>query len=160
MRQHSYAHYGFWDKPPRARKFHWFPDPRLLYAQLRKSRRGRRIKFVYSIIRLGTRQAVRGALEALELSGLVQTSYVERSNLTLRELIAPLSRRTWSLAYRGVFTLKTPKEKSGGFLHIICGCTFNGVWLIIISAEIISRYESVSEGQVNIVIEHLPWLLA
>ena len=93
------AHYGFWDKPPRARKFHWFPDPRLLYAQLRKSRRGRRIKFVYSIIRLGTREAIRGALEALELSGLVQTSYVERSNLTLRELIAPLSRRTWSLAY-------------------------------------------------------------
>jgi hypothetical protein len=29
----------------------------------------------------------------------VQTSAVERNNLTLRELIAPLSRRTWSMAH-------------------------------------------------------------
>jgi hypothetical protein len=34
------AHFGFWDKPPRARKHHWFPDARLQYAQLRKRRRG------------------------------------------------------------------------------------------------------------------------
>jgi hypothetical protein len=38
-------------------------------------------------------------LLGLELSGLVQTSFVERANLTLRELVAPLSRRTWSMAY-------------------------------------------------------------
>jgi hypothetical protein len=38
-------------------------------------------------------------LKALALSGLVQTAFVERANLTLRELIAPLSRRTWSIAY-------------------------------------------------------------
>ena len=37
------AHFGFWDKPPRARKYHWFPDPRLLYAQIRKAR-GRRYR--------------------------------------------------------------------------------------------------------------------
>ena len=24
------SHFGFWDKPPRARKYHWFPDVRLL----------------------------------------------------------------------------------------------------------------------------------
>jgi transposase InsO family protein len=30
---------------------------------------------------------------------MVQTAFVERANLTLRELIAPLSRRTWSIAY-------------------------------------------------------------
>jgi transposase InsO family protein len=38
-------------------------------------------------------------LKALSLSGIVQTAFVERANLTLRELIAPLSRRTWSIAY-------------------------------------------------------------
>jgi len=93
------AHFGYWDKPPRARKFHWFPDPRLHYAQLRKNRQGYRLKFLYSIIRLGTREVLRQLLKDLGLTGKVQTAYVERSNLTLRELIAPLSRRTWSLAY-------------------------------------------------------------
>jgi hypothetical protein len=38
-------------------------------------------------------------LKTLALSGLVQTAFVERANLTLRELTAPLSRRTWSIAY-------------------------------------------------------------
>jgi IS1 family transposase len=93
------AHFGHWEKPPRARKYHWTPDDALQYAQLPKSRHGRKVKFLYSLIRLGTREVIREVLLALELSGLVQTSYVERSNWTLRELIAPLSRRTWSLAY-------------------------------------------------------------
>jgi hypothetical protein len=38
-------------------------------------------------------------LKALSFSGIVHTAFVERANLTLRELIAPLSRRTWSIAY-------------------------------------------------------------
>ena len=108
------AHFGYWDKPPRARKYHWFPDEDLQYAQLLKSRHGRKVKFLYSVIRLGTRDAIRAMLQALELSGLVQTSYVERANLTLRELIAPLSRRTWSLAY-DVYHL---------WLHIQWGLTY------------------------------------
>ena len=111
------AHFGFWHKPPRARKYHWFPDTRLQYAQLRKRRRGWRISFLYSIIRLGSRQLIRSGLKALSLSGLVQTAFVERANLTLRELIAPLSRRTWSIAFDS-----------------ICTCTFSGGWLITTSA--------------------------
>lgn len=93
------AHFGFWEKPPRARKHHWFPDIRLKYAQLRKRRQGWKVSFLYSIIRLGTRQAIRAGLQALNFTGKVQTAFVERANLTLRELIAPLSRRTWSMAY-------------------------------------------------------------
>ncbi len=93
------SHFGFWDKPPRARKYHWFPDLRLQYAQLRKRRRGWKVSFLYSIIRLGSRQLIRAGLKALSFSGIVQTAFVERANLTLRELIAPLSRRTWSIAY-------------------------------------------------------------
>ena len=102
MNQYFYgitAHFGFWDKPPRARKHHWFPDVRLQYAQLRKRRRGWRVSFLYSIIRLGSRQLIRSGLKALSLTGKVQTAFVERANLTLRELIAPLSRRTWSIAF-------------------------------------------------------------
>lgn len=93
------SHFGFWHKPPRARKHHWFPDPQLQYAQLRKRRRGYKISFLYSIIRMGTRPLLRTGLQALGLTGTVQTAFVERSNLTLRELIAPLSRRTWSIAH-------------------------------------------------------------
>ena len=86
------AHFDFWDKPPRARKHQWFPDIRLQYAQLRIRKRGQRVSFLYSMIRLGSRQLIRSGLKALSLSGLVQTAFVERANLTLRELIAPLSK--------------------------------------------------------------------
>jgi IS1 family transposase len=108
------SHFGFWDKPPRARKYHWFPDERLQYAQLRKLRRGRKVTFLYSIIRLGTRAVLRKILLGPELTGLVQTSYVERANLTLRELIAPLSRRTWSMAY----------DQYHLWLHIMWGLSY------------------------------------
>ena len=90
--------FGFWHKPPRARKYHWFPDPNLQYAQLRKRRCGWKVSFLYSIIRLGNREAIRAGLKALSFSDIVQTAFVERANLTLRQLIAPLSRRTWSIA--------------------------------------------------------------
>jgi len=93
------AHFGHWEKPPRARKYHWFPAEELLYAQLIKARGRGKLKFVFSIIRLGERAVIRARLLALDLSGRVQTAFVERNNLTLRELIAPLSRRTWSMAY-------------------------------------------------------------
>ncbi len=93
------AHFGYYDKPPRARVFHWFPDEDLQYAQLRKVRRGRKVKFLGSIIRLGTRGVIRQVLRDLGFSGWVQTSLVERSYLTLRELVASLARRTWSMAY-------------------------------------------------------------
>lgn len=53
----------------------------------------------YSFVRLGTRAAIWAGLQALAFTGKVQTAFVERANLTLRELIAPLSRHTWSLAY-------------------------------------------------------------
>jgi IS1 family transposase len=93
------AHFGTWHKLPRARKYHWLPDIRLLYAQLRKRRQGRQLSFLYSIIRLGSRYLICTGLQALALTGKVQTAFVERENLTLCELIAPLSRRTWSMAY-------------------------------------------------------------
>lgn len=54
---------------------------------------------LYSIVQLGTREVLRTGLELLGYSGKVQTAFVERANLTLREMIAPLSRRTWSIAH-------------------------------------------------------------
>jgi hypothetical protein len=92
-------------------------------AQLRKRRHGWQVSFLYGIIHLGSRELIRSGLKALSLCDLVQTAFVGRANLTLRELIATLSRRTWSLPMTG----------------IICTCTFNGVWPITTSADHTNR---------------------
>ena len=93
------AHYGFWRDPvPGKRKPTWIVDPRLLFGMLYKIKVRRKLKDLYSRIRCGTRKLWRARTMALGFSGHVQTAFVERANLTLRELVAPLSRRTWSLA--------------------------------------------------------------
>ena len=53
---------------------------------------------IYTEALCGSREALKNAFQALGLSGKIMTAYIERVNLTLRELIPPLSRRTWSLA--------------------------------------------------------------
>jgi hypothetical protein len=49
-------------------------------------------------MRCGTRAALRRALTGLGLSGNLNTAFVERVNLTLRQSVAALVRRTWSTA--------------------------------------------------------------
>jgi len=93
------AHFGSWIWPEGARKFHWKTDKDLLYGQFRKVRKGFRIANIYTIVQWGERQAIKQALQAINLTGKIQTAFVERLNLTLRELTAPLSRKTWSMAF-------------------------------------------------------------
>jgi IS1 family transposase len=50
------------------------------------------------VLRCGTREAFCRALVALGWSGRVNTAFVERVNLTLRQSVAALGRRTWSTA--------------------------------------------------------------
>jgi hypothetical protein len=89
------AHFGTWQAPEsRKRKRTWLVDPRLLFGMLYKVKVGRKLN---SRIRCGTRKQWQDRLTSLGFSGKVQTAYVERANLTLRELIAPLARRTWSI---------------------------------------------------------------
>jgi transposase-like protein/IS1 family transposase len=93
------AHYGFWRDPdPGKRKPTWIVDPRLLFGMLYKVKVRRKLKDLYSRVRCGSRKRWRERTMALGFSGQVQTAFVERANLTLRELIAPLARRTWSIA--------------------------------------------------------------
>ncbi len=47
---------------------------------------------------LGTREALKAALQRLELTGKLNTAFVERVNLTIRQSVAGLVRRTWSTA--------------------------------------------------------------
>jgi len=93
------CHFGFWRDPaPGKRTPTWHVDPCLLFGMLYKIKVGRKLKDLYSRIRCGTRKQWRERALALGFSGQVQTAFVERANLTLRELIAPLARRTWSIA--------------------------------------------------------------
>jgi len=64
-----------------------------------KVRSGKRLRYTITLPIFGTRGQIRDALLALGLSGKIQTSYVERGNLTLRNLIAALHRRTWALPW-------------------------------------------------------------
>ncbi len=92
------AHFGTWHAPVgRHRKRTWHVDPRLLFGMLYKIKVGRKLKKLYTQIRCGTRKQWQARLTMLGFTGKVQTVYVERANLTVRELIAPLARRTWSI---------------------------------------------------------------
>jgi hypothetical protein len=100
------AHFGQW-LPKEGKRFPvWQVDPRLLYGQVHKIKAGYKLKSVFTLAVCGTRAQLREALGALRLTGRIMTAFVDdrrerrrpRVNLTLREHIAPLSRRTWSLA--------------------------------------------------------------
>ena len=83
------AHFGHWFRPARARTDHWQVDEALLYGQLVKHRQRR--KLVYAITRMicGKRKHLLIRLKAVGLSGLIQTAFIERVNLTLRRSVAP-----------------------------------------------------------------------
>jgi transposase InsO family protein len=68
----------------------------LIYGQVKKRYRRRRLVHVTHIMRCGTRAALKAALTELGLSGQLNTAFVERLNLTLRQSVAALIRRTWS----------------------------------------------------------------
>jgi transposase-like protein len=94
------AHFGRWALLPRKRKPTWLVDERLQYGQLKKKGRGRKQQTIQTEVLCGSRQAVRETLTGLGFSKVINTSFVERLNLTLRQMIAPLARRTWALAQR------------------------------------------------------------
>ena len=101
LQQYYYAltaHFGSWVTEAGKRFPVWQVDPRLLYGQLHKIKSGYKLKHMYTEALCGSREELKNAFQALGLSGKIMTAYIERVNLTLRELIPPLSRRTWSLA--------------------------------------------------------------
>jgi IS1 family transposase len=101
LRQYFYgltAHFGLWVEEEGKRKPVWHVLPSLLYGQFRKVKVGRKLTQVYTKMLCGERSALRTVLQSMGLSGGIQTSYVERLNLTIRHLVAALRRRTWSLA--------------------------------------------------------------
>lgn len=92
------AHFGYWFRPERARTDHWHVADDLLYGQLIKRKQGYRLTFTITRMLWGSRNAFYQLLAAQGFRTTIQTAFVERVNLTIRRGIAPLMRKTWSLA--------------------------------------------------------------
>jgi hypothetical protein len=76
----------------------WRVESSLIYGQVKKSERRRKLVQVTHVMRLGTEDALKVALQGLGLSGRLNTAFIERVNLTIRHGIAALARRTWATA--------------------------------------------------------------
>jgi IS1 family transposase len=91
------THFGCWVHPERhqakgpAPKPRWMPLPGLLYTQVIKTMRRRRLVRVTHRVVFGTREAVEQVLAACGWQ--IQTAFVERLNLTLRQHVAAIGRR-------------------------------------------------------------------
>jgi len=95
------AHFGSWIQPERRQdkgprpKPRWMPLPELLYAQVVKLYRRRRIVGVQHRVVFGTRLAIEQVLAAYGWS--MHTAFVERLNLDIRQRVAAIGRRVNTL---------------------------------------------------------------
>src|SRR5215831_19049792 len=95
------SHFGQWMQPARRRdkgplpKPRWMPVPQLLYAQVVKSYRRRRIVGVKYRVVFGTMERVAQILAACGWK--INTAFVERLNLDIRQRVAAVGRRVNTL---------------------------------------------------------------
>ena len=94
------AHFGHWREVRRRGRnvSQWQVAAGLIYGQVKKSYRKRKLVRVTPVMRLGTEAALTIALQRLGLSGRLNTAFIERVNLTVRHGVAALARRTWATA--------------------------------------------------------------
>jgi IS1 family transposase len=92
------AHFGHWlQVGRRGRKaLRWQVATELIYGQVKKSYRRRKLARVTPVMRLGTEAALKVVLQGLGHSGRLNTAFIERVNLTVRHGIAALARRSWA----------------------------------------------------------------
>ncbi len=95
------THYGPWVPPARrqatgpAPKPRWMPLPQLLYAQVVKTVRRRRLVRVRHRVVFGTLEAVQQVLAACGWQ--INTAFIERLNLSIRQHVAAVGRRVTTL---------------------------------------------------------------
>ncbi len=95
------THYGQWVQPARRRaqgpvpKPRWMPLPGLLYAQVIKTVRRRRLVDVKHRVIFGTLGAVQQGLAAHGWQ--INTAFIERINVTIRQHVAAVGRRVSTL---------------------------------------------------------------
>jgi IS1 family transposase len=95
------THYGAWVQPPRRQvtgptpKPRWMPQPQLLYAQVVKTVRRQRLVDVQPRVVFGSLEAVNHVLAPLGWH--INTAFVERLNLSIRQHVAAVGRRVSTL---------------------------------------------------------------
>src|SRR5712692_693202 len=95
------THYGQWVQPPRRQdkgphpKPRWMPLPQLLYAQVVKTVRRRRLVRVSHRVVCGALEAVQQVLAACGWQ--INTAFVERINRNIRQHVAAVGRRVTTL---------------------------------------------------------------
>ena len=95
------THFGQWMQPERRQdkgpmpKPRWMPQPGLLYAQVVKAYRRRRLVAVKPRVVFGTLEAVEQVLRACGRK--INTAFVERLNLDIRQRVAAVGRRVNTL---------------------------------------------------------------
>ena len=112
------AHFGYWCPQEGRRKRAWIVASGFLYGQVIKRYRRRRTVGIEYRMQWGRFEDLKARLKALGLSGKLNTAYVERVNLTLRQGIAPLIRRTWGTA-QTLDGLRLHLEWWRGYYHFI-----------------------------------------
>jgi IS1 family transposase len=95
------THFGYWSQPERRHdngplpKPRWMPLPELLYAQVVKSYRCRRLVNVKYRVVFGTLERVQRVLSACGRK--INTAFIERLNLDIRQRVAAVGRRVNTL---------------------------------------------------------------
>jgi IS1 family transposase len=95
------THFGYWMQPERRQdkgpmpKPRWMPLPALLYAQVVKAYRRRRLVGVTHRVVFGTRLAIEQVLA--RWGWTINTAFVERLNLDIRQRVAAIGRRVNTL---------------------------------------------------------------
>jgi IS1 family transposase len=94
------AHFGHWLQVARRGRniLRWQVADELIYGQVKKCYKRRKLVRVTHVMRLGTKDALTIVLQGLSLSGRLNTAFIERVNLTVRHGVAALARRTWATA--------------------------------------------------------------
>jgi IS1 family transposase len=94
------AHFGQWlalDRRGRKAR-QWQVAAGLIYGQVKKSYRRRKLARITHVMRLGTQADLTVALQGMGFSGRLNTATISRVNLTVRHGISALARRTWATA--------------------------------------------------------------
>ena len=76
----------------------WQVESSLIYGQVKKCYRRRKLIRVTHVMRLGTEVSLTATLQGLGFSERLNTAFIERVNLTVRHGVAALARRTWATA--------------------------------------------------------------
>jgi IS1 family transposase len=94
------AHFGHWREVCLGGRLalRWQVAAGLIYGQVKKSYRRRKLVRVTPVMRLGTEEALTVARLRRGFSGRLNTAFIERVNLTVRHGVAALARRTWATA--------------------------------------------------------------